>query len=354
MKIAVACLDSGSVKEITFSRATDTSDPNSEKPQIETFAGSKGDPVLRMVNTDYGIILCRKRGSVSLVNDDFEVIRELCRLENVIGIEPLGNALVLASSNGQGCAINLRDGSLISSFALREDLTTFVANPAEPGTFLTSGLQQLPNIVKIDLNSGTVQVQWTAKNPKNNRFDLKEENLVTAATFLPHGQKSWFATVTKHGKLRIYNPSHGGRPIHQIEVSKYALKAVRPAGADSVVVADSQAKMGLWQYVPSPRLLGYYKGISGSTWTIETRGRFVAAGGLDRYLRVYETKNRSPAGKIFVGEEISSLVFLQDEDEKRRADEDELWDELEMASKVHKITHDDDDDEECEFEGFED
>lgn len=354
MKIAVACLDSGSVKEVTFSRDVDTSDPNSAKPSIDTFVGSKADPVLRMINTDYGIVLCRKRGTVALVNDDFETMRELANLENVIGLEHLEEKLVVVSASGQGLVVDLRTGKQISEFKLREDLTTFAMHPKDNTIFLSSGLQQLPNVFQLKLATGELEELWVAKNPKNNRFDLKEENLVTAATFIPTGKQFHFATVTKHGKLRVYDTMHGGRPIHQVEVSKYALKSVVAGGSDSVVVADSQAKMGLWQIFPKPRLLGYYKGINGSTWTVETRGRFVAAGGLDRYLRVYETSNRAPAGKVFVGEEISSLLFLQDEDEKRKADEDELWDELEMASKIQRVEDENKDEDEEEFGGFDD
>ncbi|PRT55106.1 Ribosome biogenesis protein NSA1 [Wickerhamiella sorbophila] len=356
MKIAVACLDSGSVKEVTFTKDVDTSDPNSPQPSIETFVGIKGDPVLRMINTEYGIVLCRKRGAVVLVNDDFEVIRELANLDNVIGLELVKEKVVLVSAQGQGLVVDLHSGSRISEFRLRQDLTTFAMHPKDNTIFLSSGLQQLPNVFRLDLASGELEELWLAKNPKNNRFDLKEENLVTAAAFLPTDEQFVFVTVTKHGKLRVYDTRHGGRPIQQVEVSKCALKAVAAASTNSVIVADSQAKMGLWQISANGRLLGYYKGINGSTWTVQTRGRFVAAGGLDRYLRVYETSNRAPAGKIYVGEEISALVFLQDEDEKRRADEDELWYELEMASKVQKIHDEDTDNEEDEevFVGFQD
>ena len=70
---------------------------------------------------------------------------------------------------------------------------------------------------------------------------------------------------------------------------------------------------------------------------------FVATGGLDRYLRVYDLETREMVSKVYMGSQIADILFLEGEEEEEseeEVDEEEennaLWDELESNRPAKK------------------
>lgn len=184
--------------------------------------------------------------------------------------------------------------------------------------------------------NGELKSLFKGKNVKNDKLDLQVPIHITDIKFLSAGKKDTFEllTSTKYGQIRVYDTSKGRRPVQDIKVSRDGIKLLAPAANDKdVIYADTHMNAAIFD-ISRKQKKGNFDGFTGNTQSLHSyEGRLLAAGGLDRYLRVFDLQTREPVGKIFTGCEISAVHILEDDVKKREVEADELWDELETAAK---------------------
>lgn len=213
---------------------------------------------------------------------------------------------------------------------------------------------------------------WQARNVKNDRLHLRVPVWIRHIAFLPAAADNLYKLqiVTRSGLVRFYDSTEGRRPRQEVRASHEPVSAVAysPATGD-VVVSDTKSST----YLLSPqdsgakgaaaaaplKMRGKLTGSTGAVKALALYGphaELIVAGGLDRYLRVFENgAERACVGKVFVGTHITAIAVISGfEDEagevadvaaaavgvKREREDnddeegDELWNELEEVSNA--------------------
>lgn len=338
MKVVAALADSASVQELRFKKTVDTSKQSSELPEIEevlpgpSTGNKKQAAITHFLRVDEDtIVVARKNGSIDKGTDT------IAHLESaIVGLALLNEFVIVFSANGHSLAIGR---SKTINFQLRNNLVCVVQDPSNPSKFASAGDEELPDVFELTIkkSAANTKVYWQATQPPNDMLDLPELNKVSAMTFVGVN----LISVTSHGRLRVYDTTkESGQPDHMVQVTKDALKSITtdPANPGTVIIGDSRSTVSRWNVEP-PKLLGHYKGVNGSTRCISVKGSFVALGGLDRYIRIFDIVKRQPAGKVYIGKEIWAIQLIRtDEDE----DEDELdnfWDGIKRRKGGSKEEH---------------
>lgn len=332
MKLIAALADSASLQELNFKMTVDTSKKSSEAPEIQEVlpgpsAGyKKHAAITHFLRIDEDTFLvARKNGNVDKGSST------IAQLESaIVGLASLNEFIVVFSANGRSLAISR---SKTIEFQLRSNLSCVVQDPNNLSQFASAGDEALPDVFDINIKKSSVdmKIHWQGTQPPNDMLDLPELNKVSAMAFV--GKR--LVSVTSHGRLRVYDTAQKtGQPDHMIQVTKDALKSIVRSSSypNTVIIGDSRSTVSQWSINP-PKLLGHFKGVNGSTRCLSVKGQFVALGGLDRYVRVFNIVKRQPAGKVYVGQEIWAIQLVRtDEDE----DEDELdnfWDGIKKRKR---------------------
>ncbi|QRG40392.1 hypothetical protein FDK38_004862 [Candidozyma auris] len=316
---------------------------------------------------------------------------------SLIHLEALG-CLMVALDSAEVFVLSIEGGQTEIPVSLRlpgrsgknsQPISVFVQNPYEPGIFAYGGKcndlqvvklfdkKRMKNGAKI-FNSGsrvTPEVVFQAENVEPDHLGLDVPVWITGILFQKNAGKKGFKMVTStgYGQIRLYDTSLEEEPIGSYKICEKPIRVLQFATdhEDEVIVADSHnfvARVSLFKvdakaerivsasagtfYKPSLKILGKYsKG--GNTGAINSIARspsrnVVATGGLDRYLRVFDVQTRNLLAKVYLGTQISSLLFIEDDglsnldrDQAESAledqNDDEIWEQLD-----HNAGSDDD------------
>lgn len=216
------------------------------------------------------------------------------------------------------------------------------------------------------------KVVFAAKNVKNDHLDLRIPIWITNILFFKNDSKNNYKvlTSTHYGHLRIYDSTHGRKPMKNYQVSQDPIltltfsdegqKEVIITGPNSLIAKYSLTLIDEKAFKTNsatageivkavPKLLGKYTGgNTGASYAVEVLENVVAVAGLDRYLRVFDVESRELLARVYLGVEVSSLIVLDDEDEeeeevkrKREAEveeDEELWNQLDKEKKKQKTS----------------
>ncbi|AEY97660.1 FAFL023Cp [Eremothecium gossypii FDAG1] len=290
-----------------------------------------------------------------------------------------------ATMSGQFHFLALADGDLKlqKTFSVRGPLEfaqLYDLEETEKLVFAYGGEDNLIKLVEVSRDLEQLEQIWEAKNVKNDRLDLKVPIWPAALRFLQpavspasDGLNYQFIAVTRHSHLHFYQTTHGRKPFRSVDLlpnrepttSLEVVGDVTPLGnvkstsfeGFSIITTDT--KKSILQFEPSGHLLGKFGGsdIKGFPSYIHVQGKYLVEGGLDRYVRVFELKNRNMLLKVFAGGKVSSVLLLDvsdvelplskkeknkrrhkrvlDEDQEREED-NELWAQLDGSSKRRK------------------
>lgn len=201
---------------------------------------------------------------------------------------------------------------------------------------------------------------FKAKNVKNDRINLRVPVHVADMAFVPDTGGTQLITVSKYHVICRYDTRVKTRPVLRTELGEHALTTLSAApDASAVVVADTVGtvtQFDLRMNLPN----GTFRGFAGSVRCVQHHPTqpYVAAVGLDRFLRVYELGTRRVKAKVYLKQSLTSLAFSS-EDELRQSGEsgeiegsgeeqdggkegkgggevqesDELWDSLAVAGQ---------------------
>lgn len=394
MRLIVTSDDSGSAKEIICGVGTDTSKQDKPQPESVTpvFLEPTASPASRIVvcalfQHRYAVC-CRLNGTVSVYDVKVEERPLICHqtYSDVAGSKPVSLAvfdeletIVVGLNSGKAAVVSISTEAKLSEKCTVLDLPgakpieTLEASPHQPGVFAYGGKENDLRIVRLFQPGKTlhllknVEVLFAAKNVKSDHLSLRVPVWITKIRFLPLKDSYRLITATRHGQLRIYDTSHGRKPVQNYQLCQDPIITLNFVGSntDEVIVTDNKnviAKHSLVMidkkafksnsatagnvFQPLPKLLGKYQdgGNTGAIFGVRAfKDQFLATGGLDRYLRVYNLQTRELVAKVFVGSQIADVLFLEGEKEEEPEEEvdqdeenDALWDELEQPSKKQK------------------
>lgn len=304
--------------------------------------------------------------------------------------ESLGIAMVaLESSDLYIISINEADSAPITiklpgRTPEATSISAFTSNAARPGVFAYGGKDNDLQIIKLydenqvkkkgfkfaDAGSWKPKVLFKAENVEPDHLGLDVPIWVTGILFQKSTGSKHFKLVTStwYGHIRKYDTLSDEEPIASYKVCEKPITNLRFAtdSEEDIIITDTHtyvAKLSLIKvdakavrivsasagtfYRPSLKVLGRYSqgGNTGAINSVEhsPASEIVATGGLDRYLRVFDVKTRNLLAKVYVGTQISSIVFIEDDSllnsEKEAAEieqqqEDELWEQLEDKKEV--------------------
>ncbi|ODV81990.1 uncharacterized protein CANTADRAFT_24693 [Suhomyces tanzawaensis NRRL Y-17324] len=417
MKFIVAADDTGSLKEVICSRGTDTSKQDAVQPKsIKNYRVDTGNSfrnkITKLVNFQSTYLIgARVGGEVSiydLVNEEETPEEEKYSLlhtykldvdqkdkpVSLIKLSPLDSILIAFESSKvfiihfQGDEFDY--APIPVTLPSTKSINAFVANPNVEGVFAYGGQENDLQIIKLYEQPATglmfndkvefkPKVLFNAKNVKNDHLDLRVPVWISNILFLkdaPTPDAYKVLTSTRYGQLRIYDTTHGRRPVKDYKICEKAIVAMTfgDEQQESVIVTDVHNLIGKYSLIkedekalkihsasagdvvrPVLKLLGKFSqgGNTGATHALENaEDEVLVAGGLDRYLRVFDIETRDILAKVYLGVEVLSVLVddLEDEEEeveegaekkitiqrKRRrdiekaeeSDEEEMWSKL--------------------------
>ncbi|AGO13133.1 AaceriAFL023Cp [[Ashbya] aceris (nom. inval.)] len=290
-----------------------------------------------------------------------------------------------ATMSGQFHFLELADGGLRleKTFAVRGPVEFAqlydLGEETDKLLFAYGGEENLIKLVEVSRDLEQLEQIWEAKNVKNDRLDLKVPIWPVALRFMrpaasaaSEGLNYQFLAVTRHSHLQFYQTIHGRKPLKSIELlpnrepttSLEIVGDVTPLGnvdatsLEGFSIITTDTKKSVLQFEPSGHLLGKFGGsdIKGFPSYIHVHGKYLLEGGLDRYVRVFELKNRNMLLKVFAGGKVSSMLLLDVADvempltkkekkrrnkrvldeEQEREEDNELWAQLDGSSKRRK------------------
>ncbi len=172
------------------------------------------------------------------------------------------------------------------------------------------------DILFYDVN--TQQEVWKAKNVPHDKLSLRVPVWITALSFLrPDSDTtsgSHIAAGTGHKHIRLYDTSAGRQPHATIDIGDQFRVTALHRGSDefSLYVGDTAGGLYMWD-LRTQRRVHTLKGITGSVRSIASNGNgsFVAAVGLDRYLRLYSGKTNKLASSTYMKNRLNRCLVSE-------------------------------------------
>ncbi|KAF5096174.1 hypothetical protein D0Z00_002869 [Geotrichum galactomycetum] len=207
---------------------------------------------------------------------------------------------------------------------------------------------------------------WQARNVKNDRLHLRVPVWIRHIAFLPAAAENLYKlqVVTRSGLVRFYDSAEGRRPRQEVRASHEPVSAVTySATSGDVVVSDTKsstyllgpqgngtkAEAGAAVAGAALKMRGKLTGSTGAVKALALYGpnaELIVAGGLDRYLRVFENgAGRACVGKVFVGTHISAIAAISGFEDESEADEDASADVAAVGIKRERDDNDEEGDE---------
>lgn len=399
------------LKEVVCDEGTDTSKKDGTQPtsirkicEHDRFVGVKVESINQY--KERFLIVCRKGGIITLYDsfsDHYNQLHEYAlpvesddHLVSLVVIDDLD--LIIAAYESANLYFISLSGEKFTNDPVNSKLpgdkpiSAFVKNPETPGVFAFGGKDNDLKIVHLfDLKISSItlaellstvinpKVLFTAKNVRNDHLDLQAPIWISKILFVENLGKDGYklVTATRYGQIRIYDTTHGRRPIYDFKVSENPLIGLAFADEEheNVIVSDSRniiAKYSLSKFdmngehirsasagsivKPAPKLLGKYNSgeNSGAILAIDViEDEIVSIGGLDRYLKVYDVESREIVAKVYMGVEVTGIIILEGTEENKQEaapilkkkrkiispekeleEDNEIWQQLDENSKV--------------------
>ncbi|CCH46178.1 putative WD repeat-containing protein [Wickerhamomyces ciferrii] len=389
MKVLAAADDTGSLKEITFPKGTDTSSQKAPQPEkIETYnnEGLKNRVqrfLITSANENEVIATARANGNIVFYNsENYELINTILNpfdssiKDQFVSLINASGYLYAVSEQGRVTIIDpdtiFEDKINYKNLTIKAPISTFVSHPTQEGLFAFGGKENDVKLIKFFKDGETpfdkkelkVETVFQGKNVKNDKLDLRVPIWITNISFIKleeHTESSWkFITTTGHGQVRKYDTSHGRKPVLDKKISdKPLVRVVTTSKEDEIICADTHVTTALFN-VEKGNLIAKFKGNVGAVEALSSHitedSELLVTGALDRYIRIFDIRSREQVAKIYIGSKISAVWLLSDEEtegeikirtdaektkkksrkqieQEDEGNEDEVWDELDKIEK---------------------
>jgi ribosome biogenesis protein NSA1 len=205
-----------------------------------------------------------------------------------------------------------------------------------------------------DLN--TFQETWKAKNVPHDKLNLRVPIWITALSFLSPCKESEgsdkVVAGTGHKHVRVYDVKASRQPVVSIDIGDdFRVTAICPSrDGHSVYVGDTSGGLYMWD-LRTQRRVYTLKGSTGSIRSLQmnTSGNQVASVGLDRYLRIYNTKNNRLLSSTYLKNRLNCCLIddgslLSEKKGSSSDDDNEDDEEEERPSRLTRVQNDRDED----------
>ncbi|EGD75240.1 hypothetical protein PTSG_12503 [Salpingoeca rosetta] len=338
MKV-VTCDETGLVKTVSVERTAVESkwrkQSRAKASQRMCFAHQSDDTVyLGLATKKLEKVDFLNRHPISLTKTD---------VESFAGLAVTENRIVTCCSTGQ---VTLRDLNAPS-----EVVATFKGHVRS--SCMKLGLQN-KNILAMggkdadlriwDVNSTDKQI-FKAKNVKNNRLNLQVPVHIRDVAFMPNSDDRVVVTVSAHKHFRIYDSRVKQRPIFSTVYSEAALNCVALTNdGRHAITGDALGHTHLFD-MRARRSIGKFHGPVGAVRSVSLHPvlPFVAVGGLDRHVRVYDVTTRQLMTKVFLKQRIEHVLFTSEDKVVVKDDEEEEEEAAVKAEEGHGEEMDEDD-----------
>lgn len=329
-------------------------------------------------------------------SDDFGKLLRSYKLQGEAGDKPIAlieleslNFIMVAFESGSVFIIDVTDDiepiHIILPSRTKENntISAFSMNPYSPGIVAYGGKNNDLQVAKLfdlkllekdrqkrkDPSYWKPKVLFQAENVEPDHLGLDVPIWITGILFRKMDRSKGFRLVTStwYGHIREYDTLIELEPVASYKVCEKPINALKFATSsqEDIVIADTHtfvARLSLVKvdakairivsasagtfYRPSLKVLGKYSqgGNTGAINSIVSSPctDAIATGGLDRYLRVFDVQTRRLLAKVYLGTQIGSILFLEDdsssaidkesvqEAEDLQNDED-LWQQLEAS-----------------------
>lgn len=415
MRFLCAVDETGSVKEVICSKGADTSKADAIQPEsikdvcADPSSSAKSRIVQFKLYREKYIVSVRQGGAISVYDAEEELLPLIHSLQLPVDVNDkcvalvkvsTVDALVIAFESGKVFIIPTHDCQfdvkpIEVTLPGNKNVGAFSGHDDVPGVFAYGGKENDVKVIKLfpaefdtsdflDKNKQALikpDILFAAENVKNDHLDMRVPVWITKILFFSQAAEKGFRllTATGYGQVRIYDTVHGKRPVHDYKICDRPIKTLTFTSPkeDAIMISDTLNLMAKYSLTkldmnatvinsasagkivkPSLKQLGKYSsgGNSGALNCTTVFGDLVAAGGLDRYLRVFEVNSRDLIAKVYLGLQISDIVSLPDfesnakestlklEKRSRRrnfvddAEEEDIWKQLDEneSSSSHK------------------
>eukprot|EP00003_Mantamonas_plastica_P010830 TRINITY_DN2031_c0_g1_i3.p1 TRINITY_DN2031_c0_g1~~TRINITY_DN2031_c0_g1_i3.p1 ORF type:complete len:538 (+),score=226.88 TRINITY_DN2031_c0_g1_i3:55-1614(+) len=245
-----------------------------------------------------------------------------------------------------------RDGREYPSHTMPADLDNLC--------FAIAGKEQEVNL----WSWGTRQCLWKAKNVPHDFLDLRVPVWVTDLQFIPNHLHKIIITTGYH-QIRVYDTTLKRRPILNVEVGVHKFNMAKISHSGQHIYTGDRNGYIRKIDVNNGIVYGAYKYITGSVRDVELHPDpevpYIASVSLDRVLRLHSLDTRELVHKIYLKQQLTSILFTSEEEEQVNEDldqddykqssssakqEDESDDEMDDTWNALDIVGDSDDDDE--------
>ncbi|CAH1797372.1 unnamed protein product [Owenia fusiformis] len=264
---------------------------------------------------------------------------------SIKGLAKYDNAYITCTESGlikvwkdnEECQVEIQAG---------DNINRMRNNPQCPHLLATGGKE---NDLKIwDINRPE-KPTFAAKNVRCDWLDLRVPIWVLDLRFIPDSEK--VAICSGHKHVRVYDPKCGQRrPVLSMEFDEHPITAMDLVNDMQTVIGNSKGTMALVD-LRKGRLVHKYKGFAGSIRSIACHPTmpWVTSCGLDRFLRIHETKSNKLLYKFYMKSRLNCVLFSKritaetpaeideiditvEKDSGRSGDSDEdVWDTLDTV-----------------------
>ncbi|KAJ2505953.1 Ribosome biogenesis protein nsa1 (NOP7-associated protein 1) [Coemansia sp. RSA 2052] len=178
---------------------------------------------------------------------------------------------------------------------------------------------------------------FKSKNVSNDFLDMRVPVWITDMQFIGDNTTTpTIAVSTGYKQIRIYDARAQQRPVHDWNVSKHLINHILVSHTKpELFFADNEGNLQLMD-LRTGRIIGGYKGIAGAVKAIALSedGTKVAAAGLDRFLRVYETHGmHRMLHRAYIKQRVTQVVWDWEhkdvnQDEIDQRDADSIWESM--------------------------
>ncbi|KAJ1942937.1 Ribosome biogenesis protein nsa1 (NOP7-associated protein 1), partial [Linderina pennispora] len=189
-----------------------------------------------------------------------------------------------------------------------------------------------------EFSKATSAPLFKSKNVANDNLDLRVPVWITDMQFTSD-DTSTIAVASGYKHIRLYDTRANQRPVQEWSVSKHPiLHLLKSHVKPELFFADN---MGNLQQMDMRKgnVIGGYKEIAGAVRAIALSedGSKIAAAGLDRFVRVYETGGtRAMLHRAYVKQRVTGLVYDWsskdvNSDEEEQQETEAIWDSMPTA-----------------------
>ena len=152
---------------------------------------------------------------------------------------------------------------------------------------------------------------FKAKNLKPDMLMLQIPKCINDLAFVPGHGGALFVTGTAFREVRFYDSRAQNRPIYSIEVGEHAVNSLAIAPGGNTIIAGDVVGDIFSLELRTGRKVGKYKGFTGSCRDIQVHPTLplVAACGIDRHVRVYDTNTHKCVFKSYLKQRLTCLAF---------------------------------------------